>query len=894
MKTLLLLLVAITTIVSAEFPHFGVVNNASGIPIAQAKVISKMTQDTVYTDVNGLFGSWPEATVTTVTKTIAEPTLFKNKLYLPTQKMGESISATLINVRGQRLWQYEGKATQVGLNTLPLDVSLATGFYILRLSVGEKKWIRKVSNNQEPKFETETAQSHTTTRESRELPFEDTLIVTAKGHVRTATIVPGGTKTAIPLALAPSTAVPVVSFASDTITVVKAAPANISVTATDATGEITTYYWRTAGVAGIDSTTVPGYTATFPELGERFLYCSVKNEYGDYSTVDSVLITVVEAGISLNAPDTITMTEDIASTIKISSMQISSTSGNETFTLSVLTGENYTVQDSVVTPDIDFNGELKIPVQVSDGTLLSNIDTIIATVTPVNDAPQITAITVDGVEVPVTNGEVIIPMQEIDNKVMSITYTDPEGDTPQISLGNSPVWVTSSSTDMTATVTMTPNSYDITPNGSVTREMYTITATDPGSALLTNVLSVYMDVSSVNRKPELSLPMRDTVQIGKPYSLAVSYSDPDPEDLLGLSTNDPHIVANGSTISMAASFDSLPESIYTLVVSLTDNIDTTTDTMFLYVGGHYWDKLQTIPNLVTITATNSSELFLLKDSVVDASDPLKGRYAVVEHWTNPAYRYAYNLPYNQMGSYTIKDMKQAGEKLYLNTVYSGLGGKTWTEIKESGGAFVSDTSYSDGTAQEIAIGRETGHIFVSGEGHSPDAPTYPYIRDPEFPGVNDCSPVGFTRPSDMKAARVGTNIFITSTAGGVYRKLNAGGQWKKVDIGAFTAVQFASDNGDSLYFISIEGKLHRCSDGRGDVTITAVPGEIASKNVSTVKVLNEKAAWCIANDSLYFSNDNFYTINRESKMRVEVKDVVISEDRKSIFAISVNGEIYRY
>ncbi len=59
------------------------------------------------------------------------------------------------------------------------------------------------------------------------------------------------------------------------------------------------------------------------------------------------------------------------------------------FVVNVLAGENYTALGSRVTPNPDFNGELSVPVQVSDGTDPSEPFSVTLVVSPVNDAPRV-------------------------------------------------------------------------------------------------------------------------------------------------------------------------------------------------------------------------------------------------------------------------------------------------------------------------------------------------------------------------------------------------------------------------------------------------------------------------------------------------------------------------
>lgn len=64
------------------------------------------------------------------------------------------------------------------------------------------------------------------------------------------------------------------------------------------------------------------------------------------------------------------------------------------FTLTVLGGDNYSVTNNEITPELDFNGMLTVAVLVNDGTDDSEIAEITIEVTPVNDPPVITSSTV--------------------------------------------------------------------------------------------------------------------------------------------------------------------------------------------------------------------------------------------------------------------------------------------------------------------------------------------------------------------------------------------------------------------------------------------------------------------------------------------------------------------
>lgn len=60
------------------------------------------------------------------------------------------------------------------------------------------------------------------------------------------------------------------------------------------------------------------------------------------------------------------------------------------FTLTVLNGTGYTRTGNTITPNVNFNGVLTVPVRVNDGSSNSNVFDLSVNVTPVNDAPVIT------------------------------------------------------------------------------------------------------------------------------------------------------------------------------------------------------------------------------------------------------------------------------------------------------------------------------------------------------------------------------------------------------------------------------------------------------------------------------------------------------------------------
>lgn len=88
---------------------------------------------------------------------------------------------------------------------------------------------------------------------------------------------------------------------------------------------------------------------------------------------------------------TLQMNEDETLTVQLAQLTVVDQDSNypQGFTLTVGTGEHYTVSGATVTPAADYFGRLVVPVTVNDGKNKSNPFNLSITVTPVNDVPVI-------------------------------------------------------------------------------------------------------------------------------------------------------------------------------------------------------------------------------------------------------------------------------------------------------------------------------------------------------------------------------------------------------------------------------------------------------------------------------------------------------------------------
>jgi hypothetical protein len=94
-------------------------------------------------------------------------------------------------------------------------------------------------------------------------------------------------------------------------------------------------------------------------------------------------IPVITASEGLSTP------EETGKVITLSDLTVTDPDNSfpDDFTLTIGTGDNFTLDGATITPDTDFNGTLTIPVSVRDGIDESETYNLTMEVTPVNDVP---------------------------------------------------------------------------------------------------------------------------------------------------------------------------------------------------------------------------------------------------------------------------------------------------------------------------------------------------------------------------------------------------------------------------------------------------------------------------------------------------------------------------
>lgn len=292
MRALLLLLCA-CTLLFAEFPHFGTIVDASGSPLAGAKVTSKHTGESVTTDSVGQFGSWPESILHSTVTTLDVPQFTMGAIHFSSDNVGSSVQASIHDMMGRQLWHWSG-TSQKGINRLNVD-GLADGIYLMRLSIDGKVTTQKVNSVNRSKLQiTESIVGGAVRQSGRFLPVDDTITISRMNYIRATRTVFAGTIEEVKVALMATTELPVITE-KNPVSVKVGEMAIVTVKADDKTGDITGFVWSLDGIDFSTQTALGTHQVQTATVGSFPVYVKALNEYGQESAVDSVIVTVLES-----------------------------------------------------------------------------------------------------------------------------------------------------------------------------------------------------------------------------------------------------------------------------------------------------------------------------------------------------------------------------------------------------------------------------------------------------------------------------------------------------------------------------------------------------------------------------------------------------------------------
>ena len=259
------------------------------------------------------------------------------------------------------------------------------------------------------------------------------------------------------------------------------------------------------------NTSVPGdYTVTY----------SVTDSAG--ATVNAVRDVTVEPNVppQILAQSELSTPEETAIILDIAELTIIDPDST-VFTLSAQAGVNYTLSSATqttvtVTPDLDFNGNLLVPVTVNDGFADSPVFDVVISVTPVNDAP-----TIAGLVAPLSTPE----DQTLTIAPNDLVVSDPDPDD---------IYPTGFILNLQAGTNYTVAGLQVTPAENFNGQLsIPATVTDP-DGLISPVFDITVQVTAENDLPTLDTPIGPQNAIeNSPFDLDITgnFSDVDGDSL---------------------------------------------------------------------------------------------------------------------------------------------------------------------------------------------------------------------------------------------------------------------------------------------------------------------------------------------------------------------------
>ncbi len=161
-----------------------------------------------------------------------------------------------------------------------------------------------------------------------------------------------------------------------------------------------------ADIPGEDSSSLIISKAILSDSGNY--RCIVSNSLGA-DTSEVVVLKVENRTPTISKVDTMFITEDTFTKVLLSNSDAIDLDGDSLFFV-FRDGNNYSFSNDTIFPDENYNGELIVPVQVSDGISISSIVNVIVNIEAVNDAPFISGSLTDTAVGAGENIEYVIPL----------------------------------------------------------------------------------------------------------------------------------------------------------------------------------------------------------------------------------------------------------------------------------------------------------------------------------------------------------------------------------------------------------------------------------------------------------------------------------------------------
>ncbi len=293
-------------------------------------------------------------------------------------------------------------------------------------------------------------------------------------------------------------------------------------TYSDAEGDlegVSTFRWLR------DGTAIPGETGTTYTVAVADIEAALVFEATPVAQtgalqgapVQSPEVTVDNVAPSITGQDALQTAEDTAIVVSLDNLTVDDSDNDypADFTIEADDGPNWTQVSApdnksvTITPALDFNGDLTVPVRVNDGIADSPSFDLLITVTAVNDAPVIT-----GLVSPISTPE----DTPFDIEITDLTVTDPDNSFP-----------TGFTLTLQSGANYTVDGNTITPAENFNGQL-SVPATVNDGELNSAVFNIPVTVTSVNDVPVLDTPIADQQAVeDSPFNLNVSGNFSDPE-----------------------------------------------------------------------------------------------------------------------------------------------------------------------------------------------------------------------------------------------------------------------------------------------------------------------------------------------------------------------------
>jgi large repetitive protein len=292
---------------------------------------------------------------------------------------------------------------------------------------------------------------------------------------------------------------------------------------------------------------------------------SFRNERSNKASIKVTVENVNDApSITGQSPSVLTTSEDTPVTILFSNFNVLDPDNFYPvgFSLTISDGDHFSVDESLITPDPEFSGDLIIPVTISDGAASSDVYYMQLSVTETNDPPVITGQT--------PNPLVTAEEQAIAITLNQLTVTDPDNSYP---------------TGFTLTVTDGDN-YDVvnnivTPvadfNGTLSVPVTVNDGTNTSAPF-----SLQISVTAVNDAPQITAQNPDPMSTGEEQAITIDFANLAVTDVDNTyPTNFSLLILDGDNYSVAGNVVT-PDAEYTgaLTVPVTVNDGTSPSNSF--------------------------------------------------------------------------------------------------------------------------------------------------------------------------------------------------------------------------------------------------------------------------------------------------------------------------